>query len=440
MKQKNIKNRDRLLHHLLDGADTGTGLDGLTGPQTDRVSRYREDLKRLETHEEKAPDDFTSRVMAALPDKPRLIWTDRLKSFWPERRFWPIPALTGAFAMLLIGLTLLRTPSNTPLIPMVLDLYAPSAKKVELVGTFSNWMPKAFRLKGPDAVGYWAIAVKLPPGRYEYAFLINGSQVVPDDDGEALRSDGFGHENSLLVLRGTPRQLDPQYGFTSDEYVTILEKDPDGEVLALPQGNRDQWQAILAQGIASGVQKHTMENLVEHLASVNLSPDQGRVILEPLFQDAQAGHPERHVFLKIHECLLKKARPDTLKSMAQNRHEAFKNAKALLAGTGYGTSVGTDPALLDTTAFALESGQTPASLQALLTAAKGKSAYQITSVIEAGEALHHAGLKPESLQLILQDCLQKNLEPKEMKRITGHIKERIQKGIDHKAIYDELWV
>jgi len=76
-----------------------------------------------------------------------------------------------------------------------LDLYAPSANRVQLVGTFSGWMPEAHSLKGPDAVGYWVINIKLPPGRHEYAFLVNGSKLVPDDDGEAFRPDGFGGSN-----------------------------------------------------------------------------------------------------------------------------------------------------------------------------------------------------------------------------------------------------
>ena len=316
MKQHGLNNHDRLLHHLLDGAGTEPATSGLKDPDPERLSLYRESLMHLETHQEMAPVDFASRVMPALPDKPRLSWVDRLKSFWPQRRFWTIPALAGALAMFLLvtGLTLFRSPRNTGLIPVVLDLYAPSANQVQLVGNFSNWMPGAFRLKGPDALGYWVINIKLPPGRHTYAFLINGSQLVPDDDGEALRADGFGHENSVLLLNDGPREFDP---FTPDEYATIS----------------------------------------------NSLPKQARAILEPLFQNDPSSIASKHVFLKLREGILKNAQPDALKSTVHNRYAAFKKAKTLLLETGLRGSIETDPTLLNATAFALEAARIHHSLK-----------------------------------------------------------------------------
>ena len=95
MKQQDPKNQDDLLHHLLDGSDREPETSGLTGSDIERFSRYRECLTDLETHQEKAPADFTSRVMAALPEKPHLPWAHRLRPLWPEKRFWAIPAMGG---------------------------------------------------------------------------------------------------------------------------------------------------------------------------------------------------------------------------------------------------------------------------------------------------------------------------------------------------------
>jgi len=442
MKRKESENQDKLLHHLLDAANIEPETSLSEGLDADRLTLYRESLKDLENHEERVPDGFASRVMAALPDKPRHTWGDKLKSFWPERRFWAVPAISGALAMLMImaGITLFRSTPNTLLIPVVLDLYAPSAKQVELVGTFSNWMPKAFRLKGPDATGYWAIAVKLPPGRYEYAFMINGSQIVPDDDGEGLRPDGFGHENSLLLLKKDEWPFDQRYQFTAGEYLTIPGNEPKGQMFYPSNRNRELWQALLDRGIAAGVQKQTIENLLSHLASANMSPDEARNMLEPLFQDFQAGHPTRDIFLKIHECILKRALPETLKAIAERRHEAFKNARAMLVQTGYSTSMNTYPALVNATAFALESGQDPAFLRVILSAGKGKSSEQITAVIEAGEILYYAGLEPEILKAIIEDCLRRGLKGLQVERVTEQVQESIRKGTDHRTIRNKLWI
>ena len=436
------QDQDRLLHSLLDGAGPESGLSEPTGHEAERLAIYREGLERLEGHKEKAPDDFAARVMAALPDKPRLTWWERLGSFWPERRFWPIPAVAGALALFVIvaGLNLIWPTRGKVLIPVVLDLYAPSAKQVELVGTFSDWMPREFRLRGPDAVGYWAIAIKLPPGRYEYSFLINGSRLVSDDDGEALRPDGFGHENSVLVIRGEMRQFEQRYILTHSNSEVMTKNDQAKTALSLLRQNRDQWQAVLDKGIAAGVQRRQLEKALVRLAAANFSPDQAQVIFDPLFKDVQAGIDARHVLLKLQEGILEKVPFDTLTSAARTRHDSFKKAKNLLARTGYGDVIDTYPVLLDSTAFALESGQDQSFLQEVLTAGKGKHPNRISAVIEVGESLHNAGLKQEPLKLIMKDCLEKDLEPHQMKRVSQHIKKKLNKGLDHKTIREKLWV
>ncbi len=439
-----MKSRDQeiLLHNMLDGDSPEVELSKLKGHDAERLSRYREGLKRLEGHQEKAPDDFAARVMAALPDTPGLTWVERLGAFWPERRFWPIPALAGALALFVIvaGLSLVWQRQDRVLIPIVFDLYAPSAKGVEIVGTFSGWKMEVLPLKGPDAVGYWAIPIKLAPGRYEYEFLINGKRVVPDDDGEDLRPDGFGHENSVVMLKAGMQRVDPGYGFKPDEYVAIPESDPAGGGLSLPEQNREQWQAILDRGVAVGVQRQKLGMVLVKLATSNLSPDQARIILEPLFQDVQAGIHARHVLLKLQEGVLQSVHLDTLKVIVHKRHEAFKKARDLLIRTGYVASIETAPTLMDATAFALESGMAPSALYEILSAGKGKSPCQIAAVIEAGEILHHAGLKPEPLKLILKDCLLKDLGSQQMRRVTRHVKEKLRKGIAPDVIRDELWV
>jgi Glycogen recognition site of AMP-activated protein kinase len=397
MKQQDDKIRDNLVHHALDGANAESeAATGLTGPDAARYSRYRECLTYLETHQETAPADFTSRVMAALPEKPHLSWADRLKSFWPEGRFWPIPGIAGALAMalLLAGLTLFQPSKKNGLIPVVLDLYAPSANRVQLVGTFSGWMPEDYPLKGPDAVGYWVININLPPGRHEYAFLVNGSRLVPDDDGEALRQDGFGGRNSLIVLKDIEGEFDQLPPFTVSEYADI---------------------------------SHSL-------------PQKARTILDSLFQNNPSKSMSKHVFLKLREGLLKKAQPDALKSTVHDRHAAFKKARGLLAGTGHASEITSYPVLLDATAFALESGFDPLSVKKVLIAGKGKTTEQIAAVIELGETLNYLEFEDETLLLIMKDCLSKNLDPQQIERVTEHVKEKLQKGHDRKTILSKIWV
>ena len=54
------------------------------------------------------------------------------------------------------------------------EYFAPQAKKVELAGTFNQWNPgRTPLLKDKD--GKWKTTLNLPPGRYEYRYLVDGS-------------------------------------------------------------------------------------------------------------------------------------------------------------------------------------------------------------------------------------------------------------------------
>lgn len=56
---------------------------------------------------------------------------------------------------------------------VVFEYYAPQAQKVYLAGTFNEWNMENCPLKRePD--GKWKLALSLPPGRYEYRYLVDG--------------------------------------------------------------------------------------------------------------------------------------------------------------------------------------------------------------------------------------------------------------------------
>jgi 1,4-alpha-glucan branching enzyme len=71
---------------------------------------------------------------------------------------------------------------------------------VELLASFNDWQPGSIVLTGPDASGHWTTDVTLPEGRYEYIFLVDGEQWVPDPNAEVRRPDGFGRANAVLEV------------------------------------------------------------------------------------------------------------------------------------------------------------------------------------------------------------------------------------------------
>jgi len=52
-------------------------------------------------------------------------------------------------------------------------LYAPTAKKVSLAGSFNKWNTKK-NIAKRDPKGNWAVKVSLKPGKYEYKFFVDG--------------------------------------------------------------------------------------------------------------------------------------------------------------------------------------------------------------------------------------------------------------------------
>ena len=91
-------------------------------------------------------------------------------------------------------------PNNEPERPMpaVFRLMAPDAQRVSVVGTFNGWNPRAHLLRGPDPSGVWSLSLPLPPGRYRYAFVVDGVRWVTDPNALASEADGFGGHNSVL--------------------------------------------------------------------------------------------------------------------------------------------------------------------------------------------------------------------------------------------------
>jgi 1,4-alpha-glucan branching enzyme len=97
---------------------------------------------------------------------------------------------------------------------MVRFLYeAPQAKHVNLCGNWdaNDWCGtrgtgrfdhEIHAMHDDDGDGIWEIEVHLDPGRYEYKFAVDwGMRWESDPNNPIGQDDGFGGQNSILVLR-----------------------------------------------------------------------------------------------------------------------------------------------------------------------------------------------------------------------------------------------
>ena len=83
-----------------------------------------------------------------------------------------------------------------------LSLHCPEAHTVCLAGSFNDWQPDHLQ---SDAEGEWSIELSLPPGDYEYLFVVD-DRWQPDPAGVATRPNPFGGVNSVLHVPGAVPQ------------------------------------------------------------------------------------------------------------------------------------------------------------------------------------------------------------------------------------------
>ena len=79
-------------------------------------------------------------------------------------------------------------------------LEAPGASRVTLVGDFNNWDPAATPLARVSEEGRWETVVPLTPGRYQFTFVVDGSQWVRDPLLPQATGDDFGQPTSVITV------------------------------------------------------------------------------------------------------------------------------------------------------------------------------------------------------------------------------------------------
>lgn len=84
-------------------------------------------------------------------------------------------------------------------------LVAPGASSVAVAGDFNHWDVKAHQLVPAGTRGVWSTSVALPPGRHEYAFVIDGARWVADPAAAATMADEFGGRSSVVTVGSSAR-------------------------------------------------------------------------------------------------------------------------------------------------------------------------------------------------------------------------------------------
>ena len=83
--------------------------------------------------------------------------------------------------------------------PAHLRFFRDGAHSVSVAGSFNNWQPQRLKLHLIRSYG-WEIDLCLPPGEYEYRFIVDGDWT---DDPLAARvvENGYGGVNAVLTVQ-----------------------------------------------------------------------------------------------------------------------------------------------------------------------------------------------------------------------------------------------
>ncbi len=91
-------------------------------------------------------------------------------------------------------------PAAPGMAPITLTLNMPEARSVSVVGSFNAWDEKGYEMKMDRKKGAWTLVLHLPAGHYEYAFVLDGKEIIPDPRAELYADDGFGNQNAVLIV------------------------------------------------------------------------------------------------------------------------------------------------------------------------------------------------------------------------------------------------
>ncbi len=189
---------------------SGNPTPGTFSGETGETAELACNIRRI--HYPHLPADFVSSVVRAVESR-KMPWWFRLYRWGRSSHsitvtpFHAAPAVALLLLLVMASVHLLSRdgPQQVSLselsnaVPVTFSLTLPEARTVHVVGSFNGWRPQKTEMKRDDR-GAWTAILQLPAGRYEYAFLVDGTKIVPDPRAEFFQDDCFGNRNNMLVV------------------------------------------------------------------------------------------------------------------------------------------------------------------------------------------------------------------------------------------------
>ena len=92
-----------------------------------------------------------------------------------------------------------RKDSTKSAIKTPFSYFAPQANSIKVVGNFNDWTPSEISQMKQDSDGMWSTVIQLPPGTYQYKFIIDNEWVEDYSNPNSVESP-LGGKNSVIQV------------------------------------------------------------------------------------------------------------------------------------------------------------------------------------------------------------------------------------------------
>lgn len=174
------------------------------------LARFERAMDVLRDELTAAPPDLATPVMTRVRTVRRSPWRRALG--WataPSIRLSPATGALALAAAVAFALIARPTPEPTDSAPAARTapaattrfvFVAPRASNVAVTGDFVAWDPDGVPMRDEAGNGVWVAEVELRPGLHHYVFIVDGTEWRPDPNATSQVDDGFGQENSVLIV------------------------------------------------------------------------------------------------------------------------------------------------------------------------------------------------------------------------------------------------
>lgn len=166
------------------------------------LSRLEFDLEGLSEETPEPPPFLKARVLARVSEleRPRR-W--RLGALFTSRGVLAVSTACLAFFAGLLAREVHRVNDwmrGGGRREVVLEYQSAGAREVALAGDFNQWGRDGGGVRAERVGDRWVFRLRLAPGRYQYAFVVDGKTWLPDPGAPGIIPDGFGGRNSVLYV------------------------------------------------------------------------------------------------------------------------------------------------------------------------------------------------------------------------------------------------